>query len=70
MSRNQLRENAPKLTCGLKWKIKELFLGNENNLNFEDFDQVIFKQKRGNFWLVEMLRDGQIFFGLVGIVKR
>ena len=69
MSRNQLLENAPKLPCELKWELKWLFPENLE-LKFEDFDQVIFKRKKADFWMVELIRDGVIFFGLVDIIKK
>jgi hypothetical protein len=69
MSRNQLLENAPKLPSELKWELKRLFSENLE-LKFEDFDQVVFKRKKGDFWMVELIRDGVIFFGFVDIIKR
>lgn len=76
MNRNTILENAPKLPDGLKWYIISVHLvpfhASRLYSEISDFDTVIFKQEdvERQFWLVELIRDGVIYFGFVKMVRK
>lgn len=67
--RNQIIKNAPKLPNECKWHLKSVGTSTsiltKNLPPISDFDEVIFKQKKGVNWLVELHRDEVISFGYV-----